>query len=159
MWDYAEHRCAATPFFNAQQRRTRLAFRCPVLFQCSYNEAKMSTRVPRRIMLHVFLSTEVRRCTCAHSCRGCLEKAMPGETRAMHIHCPLPLAASASRSRIHGGSITGRSIASRRRRLHRYLANEIFCNSEVLHEQRIYRHGSLISDWHNDTIALMRCCL
>jgi len=116
----------------------------------------MSTRVPRRIMLHVFLSTEVRRCTCAHSYCGCLEKATPGETRAMHIYYLFPLAASASRSRIHGKSITGRSIASRRWWLHRYLANEIFCNSVTL-RRTLYRlrigNGSLISHWRNCTMA------
>lgn len=108
-------------FFFTRSKDTntpRLSVSCSLSVLVQRSE--MSARVPRRIMPRVFLSTEVRRCTCAHSCSRAAWKRRrcAGETRAARCtfiaFSPVAVSASASRSRIHHGkSITNRSIASR----------------------------------------------
>lgn len=62
----------------------RLAFRCFVRIAVLVQRSEMLARVSSRIMPRVFLSTEVRRSTCTHSCCYYLEKVTL-ERRAMQF--------------------------------------------------------------------------
>lgn len=110
-------RCNLPFFFTRNKDGHASAF--GVLFAFSYNEAKCRRVYRDAIIPRVFLSTEVRRCTCAHSYyRSCLEKAMLEKCARCTFIVFSPDAASATRRRdpeSNGESITRRSVASRRR--------------------------------------------
>lgn len=158
--------CAATFFFfflRATKTDAPRLSRCPVLFLCSYNEAKCR-RAYRDALCRMYFYQ--RKCVVVRARipgRGCLEKAMLEKRARCTFIYPLRRAVPVSRrrSRIHGESIMRKSIASRWWQLHRYLANEISRNSDVCASDASIgthrRNGSL--NWHNYTMALMLPCL
>lgn len=140
MWDfiYAEHRlCAAIFFFlffifHSQQRRTRLAFRGVLFSFCArITKRNVDARTETHYAACIFINGSASLYVRAFLAAAVWKRRCWREARARCTFIILSAIASRGRSRIYGESITRKSIASRWRWLHRYLANEISRNSDV----------------------------